>query len=99
MNTIKLNNLDIEYEVFGKGIPLVFLHGGGTDFHFYFPFLSELANYYKIYTFSYPGFGYSQNWQDYSVANFSKLINEFIKNMELKETFLNLSKENYVESI
>ncbi len=85
MNKVRINKVNIEYQVFGEGIPLVYLHGGGTDFHYYMPFLKKLSEKYKIYTFSYPGFGYSGNWSRYTINKFIKLINEFVRAMGLEK--------------
>jgi pimeloyl-ACP methyl ester carboxylesterase len=77
--------IKLEYAIFGEGEPLVFLHGGGTNFHFYEPFFDKLGKKYKIYTFSYPGFGLSSSMKSFTIENLVKVVDSFIKAMGLKE--------------
>lgn len=79
---VQLENprLKLEYIKLGtKPDILVFLHGGGTDGHYAEPFLDTLKDQYTIYSFSYPGFGLSQNTYPYSLKNFFKIISAFLK--------------------
>lgn len=80
--------IKLEYDIFGKGEPLIFLHGGGIDFHFYEPFLDKLGEKYKVYTFSYPGFSRSSDVKSYSLGLFTDILDNFIEAMDLKEFIL-----------
>jgi pimeloyl-ACP methyl ester carboxylesterase len=80
--------IKLEYQVTGSGKPILFIHGGGTDFHFYKVLIETLSTKYKVYTFSYPGFGKSSSINKYSINNFKKVIDAFLTHFELKEIFI-----------
>ena len=78
-------SIKLEYDIWGKGKPILFLHGGGTDYHYYQSFIACLAKNYKVYSFSYPGFGKSANMKNYSLENYLFLIDNFLLQMNLKD--------------
>ena len=86
--TVNKEKIHLDYDVFGNGKPIVFIHGGGTDYHFYQNFLNELSNYYKVYTFSYPGFGKSSNMKNYNLENYLNVIDQFLYQMHLTSVCL-----------
>lgn len=75
--------IHLQYDIYGKGKPILFIHGGGTDYHFHETFISQLSKYYQVFAFSYPGFGKSSNMKKYSLDNYLNLIDQFLINMNL----------------
>jgi non-heme chloroperoxidase len=84
------HKITLEYDIWGEKHKesVLFIHGGGTDYHFYEDFIEELAKKYKVYAFSYPGFGKSTNIKRYTVESISSVIDSFAKAMDLKEFIL-----------
>lgn len=80
--------ITLDYIVEGEGKPILFLHGGGTDYRFYTQFLKVLSAKYKVYTFAYPGFGKSSNIKSYTLENFNQIINEFLRLNDLSEVYI-----------
>jgi len=80
--------IKLDYQITGEGKPILFLHGGGRDYRAYHEFLDFVSKNYKVYTFSYPGFGNSSNIKKYSVDNFNIIIDKFLEEMLLKEIFI-----------
>ena len=81
--SVSKKKIDLEYGIFGEGKPVVFIHGGGTDYHYHQIFIDELCQFYKVYAFSYPGFGKSSNMKNYTLNNYLELINQFLNKMDL----------------
>jgi non-heme chloroperoxidase len=80
----KPHKIKLEYTVLGEGAPVLFLHGGGVDFKTYKDLLEELAKFFKLYNFSYPGFGKSSKMNAYTASNFNDLIDAFITELDLQ---------------
>lgn len=58
---VQLDNLEIYYEEFGVGKPLVLLHGFGGCTQNWYPFRSMLAEAYRLILVDLRGHGYSTN--------------------------------------
>ena len=43
------NGIELNYEVFGEGKPIVLLHGNGEDHTIFLPLIEELSKEYKVY--------------------------------------------------
>ena len=43
------NGIQLNYEVFGEGFPIVLLHGNGEDHTIFMPLIEELSKEYKVY--------------------------------------------------
>lgn len=52
--------LNIHYKCLGKGPPVVFVHGGGNDWHEWKKNLAFIAQRFQVYAPDLPGFGLSQ---------------------------------------
>ncbi|MBK5950311.1 alpha/beta hydrolase [Rhodobium orientis] len=59
--TIQLNQLDIHYEEYGTGQPLVLLHGFGGCSQNWHPFIDQLSERYRLILVDLRGHGYSTN--------------------------------------
>lgn len=56
---VKVNDWNINYEVMGKGYPVVLLHGWLTDLETMRPLANNLCNNFKVYLIDVVGFGKS----------------------------------------
>lgn len=83
-------NLSTNYEIHGKGSPLIMLHGWGTDLKSFALITPELAKHYKVHLIDLPGFGKTQTpKKDWNVDNYVKFIQDFLKKLDIKKaTFL-----------
>jgi pimeloyl-ACP methyl ester carboxylesterase len=63
---IKVNNVNLYYEVIGKGKPLIMIHGNGEDHETFFELADSLKNKFKIYLIDSRNHGKSQKDLDIS---------------------------------
>lgn len=82
---IKINNMKSEYIVKGRGIDVLFIHGGSVSFRSYLPFIEELVNDAKVWALSLPGAGkaakLSKNW---TIDNYADIIYKFSNKFNIK---------------
>ncbi|MGB9978711.1 alpha/beta fold hydrolase [Methanobacterium sp.] len=57
MPTVKVNDVDMYYEIHGKGEQLIFIQGLGTEISSAYLFTAELAKNYRVITFDNRGTG------------------------------------------
>jgi len=60
-NTIQINTIEMYYEEYGVGKPLVLLHGFGGCAQNWHPFTAELSEHYRLIVVDMRGHGYSTN--------------------------------------
>lgn len=86
---VDANGVMIYYEEFGKGKPLMILHGGpGASFDYFFPYLVPLAEHNRLIFIDERGSGQSQRLEDstkYTVGN-------MVEDVEAVRKALNLGK-------
>jgi pimeloyl-ACP methyl ester carboxylesterase len=59
--TVQLNNMEMHYEEYGTGKPLVLLHGFGGCVQNWYPFVGELSERHRLILLDLRGHGYSTN--------------------------------------
>lgn len=60
-HTVPINNMEIYYEEYGVGKPLLLLHGFGGCSQNWHPFTAKLAEHYRLIVVDMRGHGYSTN--------------------------------------
>jgi len=81
---ITIDNLNINFQVYGSGLPIVVLHGWGDSSDNWYPFAQALANKYQVFLVDLPGFGGSDAPPiPWGVEDYSKLVNRFIEALEI----------------
>ena len=81
---ININGMEISYSFAGQGIPMVLLHGWGTDSSSLAPVFDHFKEYFSVYNIDLPGFGDSPAPQDaWSVGDYADLVEAFIKKMDM----------------
>lgn len=82
---IKIDDLNVYYEVEGKGHPLVLLHGWGQCVAAFKPIIDSLKNDFQVYTLDFPGFGQSEEPKTiWSVYDYADMVEKFINQLEIK---------------
>ncbi|MBP1843673.1 pimeloyl-ACP methyl ester carboxylesterase [Rhizobium petrolearium] len=59
--TVQLNTIEMHYEEYGTGKPLVLLHGFGGCAQNWYPFIAELSEHHRLIVVDLRGHGYSTN--------------------------------------
>jgi pimeloyl-ACP methyl ester carboxylesterase len=63
MSAVIIDNQVVHYEVFGRGRPVLFLHGWLGSWRYWFPTMEVVAEQFRTYSFDFWGFGGSQRKQ------------------------------------
>jgi pimeloyl-ACP methyl ester carboxylesterase len=72
----------VHYEVFGRGRPVILLHGWLGSWGLWQETMEYLGRYYRTYALDFWGFGESGKKRDtYSVQDFVSLVNQFMEQM------------------
>lgn len=61
---VQIDDFEMYYEEYGKGFPLVLLHGFGGCTQNWHPFTKELSKYYRLIVIDFRGHGHSTNPQE-----------------------------------
>ena len=79
MSALVLQGGVVHYEYFGRGRPLVFLHGWLGSWRYWVPVMDALSEEYRVYAFDLWGFGDSDKSQDrYDLQSYTSLLGAFI---------------------
>lgn len=85
---IKINGLNINYEVSGEGTPVILLHGWLCSLETMKPIANVLQN-FKVYNVDLPGFGKSDMPENpYNTNNFGDFLDKFIKELKIENPIL-----------
>ena len=86
---ILVDNININYEVFGEGKDVLVLHGWGADIRAIKPMADALSGKFKVWLVDLPGFGQSDlpsgDWDVYAYADFVK---KFADALEIADPIL-----------
>lgn len=87
---LKINNLNINFEVIGTGEQdLVIIHGWGDCLDSFRKVAESLSDLCKCYLIDLPGFGKSDKPpQNFTSKDISEIVLEFITNMDLKKPMI-----------
>jgi pimeloyl-ACP methyl ester carboxylesterase len=79
MSALVLDNCVVHYEFFGRGRPLIFIHGWLGSWRYWVPAMDELSESKRVYAFDLWGFGDSDKSRPrYNVTNYVELLRTFI---------------------
>ncbi len=86
---VSVNNLNINFQVYGSGLPIVVLHGWGDRSDSWYTFAQDLSDKYQVLLVDLPGFGGSDSppcvW---GVEDYAQIINGFIKELDIEKPVL-----------
>jgi pimeloyl-ACP methyl ester carboxylesterase len=79
MSAVVINGGLIHYEAFGRGEPVVFIHGWLGSWRYWMRTMEALASDYRTYALDLWGFGDSDKSKErYSVADYTALLHDFM---------------------
>lgn len=85
---IKVNNVNIYYEVYGEGKPIILLHGNSETHKIFNKLISSLKENYKVYAIDSRCHGKSENTKEISYDLMSEDIIEFIKKLKIDKPII-----------
>lgn len=77
------DGIQLNYDIWGKGSPLLFLHGWGMSSRIWRYQLNELSNRYMTITLDFRGHGSSRPSDDYSFEALAGDVKEFVDGLSL----------------
>jgi pimeloyl-ACP methyl ester carboxylesterase len=79
----------VHYEAFGRGRPVIFIHGWLGSWRYWMRTMEELSTDYRAYALDLWGFGDSDKSQErYSVSDYTNLLGEFMEGMGIVQASL-----------
>ncbi|HEX7974339.1 MAG TPA: alpha/beta hydrolase [Anaerolineales bacterium] len=82
MSSITTDQGIVHYEVYGRGRPVILLHGWLGSWGLWQETMSYLGRYYRTYALDFWGFGESGKKRDtYNVQDFVSLVNQFMEQL------------------
>ena len=86
---ITIDNLNINFQVYGSGKPLIVLHGWGDRSDTWYNFAQALSNTYQVFLIDLPGFGSSDAPPvPWGVEEYSQVITKFIEELDIEAPVL-----------
>lgn len=85
---IKANNVDINYEIYGSGKPIILLHGNSENYKIFDKLIEKLKSQYKVYAIDSRCHGESENTEEISYELMAADTVEFIKILEIEKPIL-----------
>jgi pimeloyl-ACP methyl ester carboxylesterase len=89
MSAILIDNQLVHYEVFGRGRPVIFLHGWLGSWRYWLPTMQVAADHFRTYSFDFWGFGDSRyNGVQESIRTYSDQVIRFIDALGIEHVLL-----------
>lgn len=85
---IKVNQIELNYEVFGQGEPLILIHGNQEDYHIFDELIDRLKNDFLIYAIDSRNHGLSGKNIDFSYDAMSQDVYQFIRHLKINKPHL-----------
>ncbi|MFW5703491.1 MAG: alpha/beta fold hydrolase [Patescibacteria group bacterium] len=86
MSSVTIHNTKINYEVYGKGKPMIFVHGWGGSITSLRKLGKALSEHRKVYLIDLPGFGKSDNPDpSWGVPEYAMVIQAFLEDLKIKK--------------
>ncbi|GIV96171.1 MAG: alpha/beta hydrolase [Herpetosiphonaceae bacterium] len=87
MSVIVIDEQVVHYETFGRGRPVLFLHGWLGSWRYWLPTVEVVSNYFRTYSFDFWGFGDSsqKNGAQSSILSFSDQVIRFMDAMGIEK--------------
>ena len=86
MSAVVIDGGLVHYEAFGRGQPILFLHGWLGSWRYWMPTMESISDKYRTYALDLWGFGDSDKTKPrYEISDYVALINNFTENMGIRE--------------
>lgn len=82
---IKVNDVEINYEVHGEGAPIILVHGNSENHKIFNKLVEKLENNYKVYAIDSRCHGESEDTKEISYDLMSQDTIEFIKKLKIEK--------------
>lgn len=84
--TVRVNGIDLYYEAYGEGEPLLLLHGWTQSSSFWSEYITTYAQYFKVYAIDLRGHGRtSPLTTDFSIKESAKDVIELLDHLKIKK--------------
>ncbi len=85
MSALVLQGGVVHYEYFGRGRPLIFIHGWLGSWRYWVPVMDALSEEYRVYAFDLWGFGDSDKSRErYDVSSYVSLLDAFVEELGVR---------------
>lgn len=85
MSSITTDQGIVHYEVYGRGRPVILLHGWLGSWGLWQETMAYLGSYYRTYALDFWGFGESGKKLDsYTIQDFTKLVDQFMERLGIE---------------
>ncbi|MFQ3661025.1 MAG: alpha/beta hydrolase [Chloroflexaceae bacterium] len=89
MSIVVIDNQMVHYEVFGRGRPVLFLHGWLGSWRYWFPTMEVVAERFRTYSFDFWGFGDSRRKRTReSIQAYSEQVIRFLDALGIDQVML-----------
>lgn len=85
---VNVNGINIHYEVYGEGQPIILLHGNSENLNIFDKPVEQLKNEYKVYAIDSRCHGESDDPEEISYDLMAQDVIEFIKTLNLNKPIL-----------
>lgn len=85
---INIDDVNIEYLNCGKGDPIVFLHGWGSNKEIFKTIINNLKDEFEIYSLDLPGFGNSSIGNHQKIDDYVNTLNIFMSKLQIKDPII-----------
>lgn len=86
MSAVVIDSGLVHYEAFGRGQPVLFLHGWLGSWRYWMPTMEAISDKYRTYALDLWGFGDSDKSRPrYNIQDYVKLLSNFSENMGIRE--------------
>lgn len=85
---IKVNNVNIHYEVYGKGQPFILLHGNSENYQIFTNLINKLKNNYQVYALDSRCHGQSEDVKSLSYDLMADDVIDFTNKLKIKNPIL-----------
>ena len=85
---IKVNNIIINYDVYGQGLPIILLHGNGETYEIFDKLIEKLKTNYTVYAIDSRCHGKSENTKEISYNLMADDTIAFIKELKIEKPIL-----------
>lgn len=87
MSAVVIEGGLVHYEAFGRGAPVLFIHGWLGSWRYWMPTMEVISDKYRTYALDLWGFGDSdKSKQRFTVSDHVALLNNFMDNMGIRES-------------
>lgn len=89
MSIIVIDRQVVHYEVFGRGRPVLFLHGWLGSWRYWFPTMERMSEHFRTYSFDFLGFGDSRRQTSpESIQAYSNQVIRFLDELGIDRVIL-----------